>query len=322
MFPLLSKSQKLSPSLSSSSSFLLSLSRVFLPFVVATGLGPTSHHHKFPALFCLGFILVIQNLTEQVFIIIKFLHQLSVFSRAMDDEIEAFMSVYAEDALLDSLPLDSFEHNIAVTVRQRGALDAASSFVEAIVHILLPATYPESSFPTVRVTRVSGLNDEGKEFNKQISEFLESDQIELGDDILFSLMEIMINYLDSANDGECLICLSSLLSNPNDTPLSTKQSTSKKPLSLRTTCFHCFHVQCLTRWGAMHISSEYVKAADKEGTVEGRASRAMQVQCVCVCVCVCVFVSLCVCDDVRDATILLCDISRLHYHDHDHDHDI
>lgn len=206
----------------------------------------------------------------------------------MDDEIEAFMSVYAEDALLDSLPppqTDGFEHNLVVTVRQRGALDAASSFVEANVVILLPVTYPHTSFPTVTVTRVSGLNDEGRELNQQISRFFrQGEQVILGDDVLFPLMEVILDCLDAADDGECLICLSSLLVNPSPNPnqqnnKNNNKGKGKKPCALRTTCYHCFHVHCLTRWGAMHTSQQFLMAeGGRDDTSEGRAWRAMQVR--------------------------------------------
>jgi hypothetical protein len=199
----------------------------------------------------------------------------------MDDEIEAFMSVYAEDACLDSLPLEAFQHNVAVTVRQRGALDTATCFVEARVHIFLPASYPERQFPTVSVQRVCGMNDEGEAFRSAIAEFFKT-QVEVGDDVLFPLMEAMLDFLDEANDGECLICLSSLLVNPGceTAASSTNIKPNKKPIALRTTCLHCFHVQCLTRWGAIYLSNEYLKAADKEGTLDERSSRALRVLCV------------------------------------------
>ena len=208
------------------------------------------------------------------------------------------MSVYAEDATLDAHSVTDeftdFEHVLSVIVRPRGAHDAASCFVEAHVKILLPATYPVSEFPTVTVTRVSGLNDEGKQFNDQIARFFQ-DQVAVvqGDDVLFPLMEEMLDYLDSVDDGECLICLSSLRAPPPGMVAATgtgrvgstsikssdkSKGASKKPLALRTTCYHCYHVHCLTRWGATFLWDDHLKAeAGREHTTVGRADRAMQV---------------------------------------------
>ena len=207
----------------------------------------------------------------------------------MEDEIEAFMSVYADDALLDSLPSTpslphsltpnptTFIHNISVSVKQRGSLNSSTCFVEAMVSIYLPETYPTTAFPTVTIDRTSGLPDDGKELKKNIDIFFKKD-IEIGDNILFPLMDIMLDYLDSVKDGECLICLSSLLINP------TGKIGTKKTCALRTSCYHCFHVHCLTRWGAIHISNEFLKETNKEETVEGRASRAMEVKDMNICV--------------------------------------
>ena len=185
----------------------------------------------------------------------------------MEDELEAFMSVYGEDAELDSVPLDGFKHSIVVNVRQRGAL-SSSCFVEALVHMYLPSSYPDI-LPGVCVKRVSGLNDEGKALSEHVSNYMTT--VAPGDAVLFDVMEAMMDYLDGVEGGECLICLTSLLIPPNKLPANNKSC------ALRTSCFHCFHIYCLTKWAAIYLSQEYVKQSNKEGVLEDRASRAMQV---------------------------------------------
>jgi hypothetical protein len=179
----------------------------------------------------------------------------------MEDEIEAFLSVYFDNAVCTDQPDNT--KTLIVIARPDGAT-ATTSFVEALLQITLPLDYPES-FPETEITRTSGLSDEGRALKLAISEFMK-DQFP-GDLILFQLMDCVIACLDSANNGECMICLDSLI---------PKGITDVGLVSLRTSCYHCFHVDCLCHWAAVCISAEQQKKSETEERTDQRHLRALQ----------------------------------------------
>lgn len=177
------------------------------------------------------------------------------------------MSVYFEDAVLDELRSPEFVHNIVLTARPRRAMEKTACFVEAKWYIFLPEGYPEKCLPKMELHRCSGLNDEGAKMKTIVNRFLE--EAATGDGVLFGLVEKILDYLDENNDGECLICLSSLDTESN-------YLNGDKPNALRTPCFHCYHITCLSQWAAVFLSSMHVKESAKAEVHEDRASKALK----------------------------------------------
>jgi DNA repair exonuclease SbcCD ATPase subunit len=86
-------------------------------------------------------------------------------------------------------------------------------------------------------------------------------------------VDLIYDILDRCNDGECMICLESLRKavtrneerkrkekKKGSPPFSMSSSASasssgghRPPLSLKTDCYHCFHIHCLCRWACEYF---------------------------------------------------------------------
>ena len=179
----------------------------------------------------------------------------------MEEEIEAFLSVYFDNAHCE-VQQDGYS-KLTVVARPNGAT-AETTFVEAVLEIVLPPTYPNAML-SVRLARTSGLNDEGHSLHAAVMDFLKEQTP--GDLILFQLMECVMTCLDSANNGHCMICLESLL---------PEGCSHMDVISLRTPCYHCFHVACLCHWAAVYVSAKQAKKAENEDEEDQRQLRALQ----------------------------------------------
>lgn len=185
------------------------------------------------------------------------------------DEIEALFAIYEGDIKnldLDHMPTQNYprdsigrdvQHSVYILMqfRPRTADAPETSFVTADIIFGLPQGYP-NSHPSICITRTSGFGDDGRGLKLAIGDHLA--MAPLGEPMLMNLFELIFDYLDEKNEGECLIC--------NDTLFPISQRASRKCIkSIRSNCYHCFHVSCLCRWGAIcHKSSlELNDASDK-----------------------------------------------------------
>jgi len=147
----------------------------------------------------------------------------------------------------------------------------SSSFVEATIQLHIPNTYVDNSkldlndtddysyLPKLVIVRTSGLSDEGRQLLLSIQKLYKT--FLPGDQVIYQLIEAAYEYLDSVNEGECLICTDTLAlpSSPSSSSLSfsTKSSLSPSQLySLRLpSCYHCYHTSCLCKWAAILMTT-------------------------------------------------------------------
>jgi hypothetical protein len=159
--------------------------------------------------------------------------------------------------------------------RPRGE-STSTSFVEASFYFLLPSSYPSSSEPIVYLDRLSGLTDDGKSLQHQIHDFLSarrSQEDECG--VLYHLIEGILDVLDQSNNGECQICFQSLLSE-NERRKNTFSSSNPTVTSLRTHCYHCFHISCLCRWACEYFDQSNDQKAKVSSEQQNLSIRSFQ----------------------------------------------
>ena len=78
----------------------------------------------------------------------------------------------------------------------------------------------------------------------------------LGDQVLYQLIEAAYEYLDSVNEGECLICTDTLAVPSSLSILSPSSLPPSSLYSLRIpSCYHCYHVSCLCKWAAITMTT-------------------------------------------------------------------
>jgi hypothetical protein len=236
----------------------------------------------------------------------------------MEEEVEALLSVYWEDMTLidlthehtSALPLTLLHNSnssnnrksqqptsaisenrnlitkkISFMARPRNET-TSTSFVEALLTILLPSSYPDSHQPIVEIERVSGLADDGRQLANQIHTFLSKQP--LGEMVLFALIDSIFDHLDQFNDGECMICLQSLLKPPptadeklvkettNSTFSLQKNHHRPPPLSLKTDCYHCFHLRCLCQWACEYFDQLTDQTKKVSSEQQNLSLRALQ----------------------------------------------
>jgi hypothetical protein len=142
-----------------------------------------------------------------------------------------------------------------------------TSFVTAQILFGIPALYPHA-LPLVKILRTSGLSDDGRGLATSISEFLKSSS--LGEPTVMLLVEHIFTVLDEANYGECLICNDSLV---------VTDARGKVDLggAFRSNCYHCFHFECLGRWGAtVYLASLESRDAQGQRSKDDAAVRAVE----------------------------------------------
>jgi hypothetical protein len=135
--------------------------------------------------------------------------------------------------------------------------------------------YPTQS-PCAVVARTSGLGDDGRALGNIVSEYIAcaKESGEPGEPCLMDLFEVVFDYLDSANEGECLICNEPLLQGQGQGQGQGQNQTHK---AIRTNCYHCFHVACLCRWGAVcHVASMASQAGSLEQTQASSGLKAIE----------------------------------------------
>jgi hypothetical protein len=79
----------------------------------------------------------------------------------------------------------------------------SASFVTTDVQISVPILYP-STRPVFEILKSSGLCDEGRELKERVDRFIEDSPPE--ECLLFQLICIVHDFLDSCSIGECSIC--------------------------------------------------------------------------------------------------------------------
>jgi hypothetical protein len=161
----------------------------------------------------------------------------------MEEELEVLSSLYGNDCVISVLN-DTSETCIDLTLRPGGSADCTTSFVEMSIRVYLISGYPE--IPIIRhdVYRTCGLSDDGKELRSYITQFLTNSAYNMEMMVLELCMHI-IEYLDLHNSAECAICLDPLIiTSANDI------------LSLRTQCYHLFHVNCISKWAAIYFVNQ------------------------------------------------------------------
>ena len=156
----------------------------------------------------------------------------------MDEELEALQSVY------DTLSIVISDDVIELTMLCRPR--HSTSFVSALVHIVLPTDYPNVSLRSFNIVKSCGLIDEGAAIVSKVNEYITS---ATGEPILFQLFDLLFDCLDASNQGECLICAEELLT-----------SQGRENQGLLTKCQHSFHVRCLSRWAAISMCQSQLRA--------------------------------------------------------------
>jgi hypothetical protein len=142
-----------------------------------------------------------------------------------------------------------------------------TSFVTAQILFGIPRLYPHE-WPRVKILRTSGLSDDGKGLAASISEFLRNSI--LGEPIVMLLVEHIFTVLDEANYGECLICNDTLV-------LPDARGDVDLSRAFRSSCFHCFHFECLGRWGAtVYLASLESKSAQGLRNKDDAAVRSLE----------------------------------------------
>lgn len=189
-------------------------------------------------------------------------NRLPKLSEEANDELEALFSIYNGDISMAEVQPDA-EVEILMQFKPRTADCALNSFVMAEVLFSLPFHYPAAKL-TAALKRTSGFGDDGRALDVLISRYLMG--VDLGEPVLMNLFELVFDFVDDSNEGECLIC--------NESLKAVRGNTS----ALRTNCYHCFHIHCLCRWGVIqHISAlqgkvgtvEWTRAASKLKSLEG-----------------------------------------------------
>jgi RWD domain len=79
----------------------------------------------------------------------------------------------------------------------------SASFVTTDVQISVPALYPATR-PVFEILKSSGLCDEGRELKEQVDRFIEDSPHD--ECLLFQLISMVHDFLDSCSIGECSIC--------------------------------------------------------------------------------------------------------------------
>jgi len=128
---------------------------------------------------------------------------------------------------------------------------SSASFVSTVIEIQIPLNYPLSR-PAFRVLKSSGLSDEGRNLETLIRRHIfDSPREEV---LLFDLIEKVYEFLDTRNTGECLICSEELATGQALLTPFADSIWDNKSQGLRTSCYHCYHIHCLTRWAAISLS--------------------------------------------------------------------
>ena len=184
-------------------------------------------------------------------------------------ELEIINSMYDNVKVFDSSSSSSSIYSIIELVLVPRVL-SSSSFVEATIQLHIPNAYVDNSkldlndtddysfLPKLVIVRTSGLSDEGRQLLLSIQKLYKT--FLPGDQVLYQLIEAAYEYLDSVNEGECLICTDTLAlptSSSSSLSFSTKSSLSPSQLySLRLpSCYHCYHTSCLCKWAAILMTT-------------------------------------------------------------------
>lgn len=188
-------------------------------------------------------------------------HSNSSLCAEASEELEALFAIFGDDVRYIQ-PSDGFASAISMHFRPRTADDALNSFVTADLIVYLPQAYP-ACLPLAKLSRSSGFGDDGAALAAYISACLSKSA--LGEPLLMNLFEYIFDFLDGLNEGECLICNESL------------QSAAGGELAVRTNCYHCFHIHCLCRWGAvLHIANLNAKTGSIEHTKAASAIKSLE----------------------------------------------
>ena len=171
----------------------------------------------------------------------------------MEEEIEALLSLY------DTLSIVSGDIVTELTMLCRPR--HSTSFVSALIHIVLPPDYPNVSIRSFNIVKSCGLIDEGATIVSKVNEYIKDTYIP-GEPILFQLFDLVFDCLDASNQGECLICAEELL---------TSQE-GRESQGLLTKCQHSFHVRCLSRWAAISMCQSQLRA--QGSTAQSRDDRS------------------------------------------------
>ena len=191
------------------------------------------------------------------------------FNENFELELEIINSMYDNVKVFDSSSSSSSIYSIIELVLVPRVL-SSSSFVEATIQLHIPNAYVDNSkldlndtddysfLPKLVIVRTSGLSDEGRQLLLSIQKLYKT--FLPGDQVLYQLIEAAYEYLDSVNEGECLICTDTLAlptSSSSSLSFSTKSSLSPSQLySLRLpSCYHCYHTSCLCKWAAILMTT-------------------------------------------------------------------
>lgn len=159
---------------------------------------------------------------------------------SLEEELEALTAMY-------NVSLESRAGSTIIYCHclPRTADTESASFVSCTIEMVIPFDYPDHSHPIFSIVRTSGLLDEGRLILDNVAQSMI--QLGVGENVLFNIIDTVTDCLDRSNDGECLVCAECL--RPTDGLHRIED------FSVRTTCFHCFHLHCLVKWAAICVEN-------------------------------------------------------------------
>jgi hypothetical protein len=165
---------------------------------------------------------------------------------AFREELEALQSVYFD------MKVEQLDDGSTMILHSFVPRDNRASFVAADVEITVPTTYPTTP-PFLCILKSSGISHEGVGLLHKVKGM--QDELH-GEPHLFQLFDVIYEFLESSNAGECLFCAD---------PLETSDTAGCEEglIGIRTPCYHCFHLQCLCKWAAISLKKQETSKPEK-----------------------------------------------------------
>ena len=190
----------------------------------------------------------------------------------MEEDFEALFSVYSNIKILENENEDYYQI-FSFSFSPRDEFQEIS-FLELELLFLIPRTYPEIS-PSIEIIKISGISEEEEEIKKRLIQQINlyiKHEFKSGEIFLLQLFEEIYQIIERESkrgcNNECLICLQGLKQDPfpllsTTTTISTNATKAtqlipqtqitNQPISLKTNCYHYFHISCLSRWACYYF---------------------------------------------------------------------
>lgn len=164
------------------------------------------------------------------------------------EEIEALEAIYGDDITVEITSENS------VNFRKKCIPRTDVYFVEAVVDI----SCLDNSIANITLADQKGMSDSGAELLKHCKNKIADGECEL---TVFELLEFVIDFLDSINVPECLICdehcaLSDHGDSSGGSSKSPNASTNPNGF-IKTSCSHIFHTKCILYWASICYQQQF-----------------------------------------------------------------